>query len=159
MSPIYTPFIQKANLVITDPLNRLAIMTSALALALSNIQHLPTTQVEDPSNYFKINVVPGLNAIVSEWNESMVLDPKAVIDQARTFWLVRYTAAFPLSRLMYAAKGDFFSTVFGVYGVVSPALQEFLDGSCKLAILTLANEAVAILHQSSNTIKQPYGSL
>lgn len=145
MNPKFTPFIEQANLIVTNPLQKLAITTSAVALAISNTQHLPSSIVENPIEYFNINLLTGIKSIVSEWNESIILDIKVIIEQVRIFWLVRYTAAYPLSRVVYSAKGDFFSTVNGVYNYVPPVLLDFLNGEDRITILLLSNTATTIL--------------
>jgi len=61
------------------------------------------------------------------------------------FWLVRYTAAYPMSRPMYSANFDFFDTVFGVSALITPEFHAFLDGTAKPAILALAPVAMNLI--------------
>lgn len=147
MNSKYMPFNDEANLLITDQLVRTDILVAALALAVSNTLHLPTTEVDDPSSYFNLQILPSVTGIISDWNENMVLDAQAVVKQAASFWLVRYTAAYPCSGSMYSADYGFFDTVFGVNRYVEPCLMGLLNGPHKGTILKLANSACALIKQ------------
>jgi hypothetical protein len=148
MNPKFTEFNNLSNVVIADANMRVAILVSALALAISNTSHLPTSLVDNPTAYFNMQIMPTVSAVVSEWNEEIILDTKMCIEQARMFWLVRYTAAYPMSRPMYSANFDFFDTITGVSLFVPTELFAFLDSACKPAILTLATAATELI---SNT--------
>ena len=145
MNPKFTEFNNLSNVVIADANMRVAILVSALALAISNTSHLPTSLVDNPTAYFNMQIMPTVCSVVSEWNEEIILDTKMCIEQARMFWLVRYTAAYPMSRPMYSANFDFFDTITGVAALIPPELQSFLDGSAKSAILTLTRSAADLI--------------
>ena len=145
MNSKFLQFNERANLMITDAALHAAVVTSALALAISSTSHLPTTEVDNPTAYFNLQLTPGINVIVSEWCENMVIDPRAAVEQTRVFYLIRYTSAYPCSRVLYSANGDFFDTITGVNAFVPPELHAFLDGPCKMAILLLAIDATNLI--------------
>jgi hypothetical protein len=138
MNQKFIPFINQANIAILDHTRKAQAITSAVALAVANMQHMPTSQVDNPLSYFNLQIQPNITSVISEWNENVVLDARECMNQTRMFWLLRYTAAYPTSRPMYSADHDFFDTVFGVSALVSSDLHKFLDGPNKGAILSLA---------------------
>jgi hypothetical protein len=140
----YIPFSQKVDSVVTNSVIRASIIAASLALATANMLHLPTTSVEDASSHFNFQVLPGVNQLVSEWNENMVFDARACIDQIKSLWMVRYTAAFPNSRPIYSFDLGFFETMFGVNTFISAEHRKFLDDN-KNDILTIAIAASEII--------------
>jgi len=145
MNNKYLPFHESANVLIRDSAMHVRAVTAAVALAASSLAHLPSTEVDNPTSYFNMQIIPTITAVLSEWNENMILDIRATIDQVRMFWLVRYTAAYPLSRPMYSANYDFFDTVIGVSAFISKDFMAFLDGENKQAILSLTESAVNLM--------------
>ena len=145
MNPKFNEFNNLSNLVITDASQRVVITVAAVAMAIAMKAHLPTSLVDNPTAYFNMQIMPSVNSIVSEWNEEMILDTNVCVEQAKMFWLVRYTAAYPMSRPMYSANYDFFDTIFGINRFVTPNLHSFLDGAAKSAILSLAGAAAELI--------------
>jgi len=145
MNPKFNEFNNVSNLVIRDASERVAITVAAVALAIAMKAHLPTSLVDNPTAYFNMQIMPSVNSIISEWNEEMILDTNNTIEQCKMFWLVRYTAAYPMSRPMYSANFDFFDTVFGVSALITPEFHAFLDGTAKPAILALAPVAMNLI--------------
>lgn len=133
----YVPFSQKADLVVVNSAVRSTITAAALAFALANSTHIPTTEVEDPYSHFNLQLLPGITPIISDWNESMIFDVHECVELIRSLWLVRYTAAYPTSRPIYSFNLGFFETMFGVSTYVSPETKSFLDAN-KEAVLSLA---------------------
>jgi hypothetical protein len=144
MNQKFLPFLQHADIVVTDATKKAQALTSAVALAVANMQHIPSSQLDNPLTYFNLQIQPTISAAISEWNENIILDARECVNQTRMFWLLRYTAAYPASTPMYSADKDFFDTVFGVAALVPQELHEFLDGPCKGAILSLATIAMRI---------------
>lgn len=144
MNPMYNSFKKDADRQVIDPSNRGKIIAAALAKALADLQHLPSSQVESPSNYFNTQVLPGIRVIISHWNENMVFDARSCVDHVRVFWMMRYTAAHPITRPIYSLERSFFECIFGVNTFVAPDTAVFLEAN-KQSILYLATCAAIIV--------------
>jgi hypothetical protein len=120
-----------------NPVDRSKIVATALGLAVSALSTLPVTEVDSPAGHFTLQVLPEINNIVSEFNENTVIDCKLVVESARAFWMMRYTAAHPVSRPVYSINCTFFESLGGVGLYFSPE-QVALYNLYKEQILTLA---------------------
>lgn len=147
MKPIYFNFSKAADTAITDSTKRTKILAVALAVAASNLASLPTSQVDSPSNHFNMQVLSQVREAVAEFNENIVFDCKATLDYVRIFWMLRYTAAHPLTRPIYSLNFNFFESVMGVGTFVSPELQCFVNEH-KDQILYLSTIAAEIIYQT-----------
>ena len=145
MNPKFNQFIDAADLLIVNSIDKCPIMSSALALGISSTLPLPNKQVDNASNYFDMVLSRDVSMIVSEWNECIIIDAKEVIEQARIFWLIRYKSAYPLTSPMYSYSGGFFDTISGVYNIVPEKLLLLLNSAYRLVILNLASEVSSIL--------------
>lgn len=136
--------MKHADVMISDSTQRAGTIVAALALAISNLAQLPSSEVDNPASYFNLQLLPNINKIISEWNENMVIDAKACVEQTRIFWQLRYTAAYPMSRPIYSFDYGFFDTVFGVNTLVSSELKDFLNDN-KNQVLALSIVAAEII--------------
>ncbi|EKD22682.1 MAG: hypothetical protein ACD_84C00012G0003 [uncultured bacterium] len=140
----FLPFYEESGRQNTDPTQTAKIHAAALAFAIANMVHIPTSMVENPASHFNLQLLPGINQTVSEWNEEIVFDARECIEQARAFWLIRYTAAHPNSRVIYSFDHSFFETMIGVNMFVSSDFAKFLD-TYKAPVLSLAVLATTII--------------
>ena len=141
----YIDYNRIADTEIIDQTKRSDVLSLALALAISNTLHIPTTAVEGPESYFNLQIIPLITKTISEFGQNMILDQKQCLEHTRMFWLLRYTAAYPNSQLMYSPAHDFFDTIFGVSLFVAPETHALLDGPNKNAILGLARFATNMI--------------
>jgi hypothetical protein len=149
MNPMFNSFKKNADVMITDQTQRSKIISAALAKAVSDLQTLPTSQVESPSSYFNLQILPNIRTIISVWNENMVFDPRACVDHVRAFWLLRYTAVHPVSSPIYSLDRSFFECVFGVNTFVASDTNEFFN-THKQAILFLSICAAEIINKQQS---------
>lgn len=140
MLAIYTNFVAAADRLITAPEHRNGIIVAAMAVALSNATPLPSSPVENPSNYFSLQVLPGVKNIVAPINECVVMDCQAIIDQVRNHWLLRYNAAHPAQCQAYPGEGSFFESLQNVFTYFSCEQVSFFNAH-KAVILELALQA------------------
>ena len=143
MNAIYIDFNTRADVLIKDNMARSKIIATAIALALSNLAAIPTSQVDSPAGHFLLQVSPQVRQIASAFGENMVIDARAVVEQTRQFWMLRYTAAHPISRPMYSLEYGFFDCVSGVGTHISPELHSFVN-QFKIEILFLSTAAAEI---------------
>lgn len=145
MNAMFSSFNRGADLSVKDSFQRSKIIAAALALAISNLACVPSTEVESAAAHFNTNVMPEVNRMVSLWNENMVFDYRACIEQTRSFWMLRYTAAHPISRPVYSLDTNFFESAMGVGTFVSAEMQKFLNEN-KTTILYLGTIAAEVVH-------------
>ena len=135
-----------ADSVIADPTNRSKVLGAAIALAVAAIGNLPTSPVDNVAEHYAHQVATDARRWVGEFNEQFVIDSKAVADQARTYWMLRYTAAHPLTVPVYSLnKGHgFFDAIIGV-GLYVDDDQYALLNKHRSQILALAAHAQATI--------------
>lgn len=150
MNPMFNNFSKVADSVVTDSTKRSRIIAVAIAVAISNLAVLPTSQVSAPSNHFNMQVLPCVNALVSQFNENLIFDCKAVVEHVRSFWMLRYTATHPSSRPIYSLNMTFFEAMQGVGTFVSPELYQFTS-EFRDQILYLSTVAAEIVYSMEQT--------
>jgi len=143
MNSIYIPFSKRADLVVTDATQKARILTSAIALAIANNGQMPSSEVEDATNFFVTNVLASVRSIASCWNENMVFDYRACTELARAFWMIRYNAAYPARIPFYSMHTCFFNAITGVERYMSQEQQDFLE-KFKNEILQLTIAAMEV---------------
>src|SRR5690606_17761705 len=89
---------------------------------------LPTSEVEDADEHYRMNVESFARRIISVLNEVSVVDTAMALDFARKFWLLRYEAVHKCPR-MNSIPGNFFCSVFGVPKFFSPETVAFVDAN------------------------------
>lgn len=149
MNPMYTSFKQAADRHILDQTVRGKIIAAALAKAVSDLQPLPTSQVDSPSSYFNTQILPAIRPTISFWNENMVFDARTCVDHVRAFWLMRYTAAHPISRPIYSLNRTFFESIIGLDTFVATDTNDFFN-THKQAILFLSTCAAEVVNKQQS---------
>lgn len=144
MKPHYIAFNAAADTAIGDSLLRSRILAAGLALAMANTAELPSSMVENPSLHFSSHVQTAANGTLSAMNEALVFDCKAACEQLRGFWLLRYTAAHPVSRPVYTLGGNFFESICGAGSFLAPEVLDFINANHH-AILMVAMAAAQLL--------------
>ena len=104
--------------------HRIAAVAIGYACACNSI--LPTSEVDDSENHYRVTVEPFARRVISLMNEAAVIDTAMALDFARKFWLLRYEAVHKCPR-MDSIPGNFFSSVFGVPKFFSPEMIQFAD--------------------------------
>lgn len=147
MKPTFLTFNAVVNANVHDSMMRARIVAAAVGLALCNAAPLPTSAVDNPASFFVSTVQPSANNALSQLNENVIFDCKTACEFFRSFWLMRYAVAHPLSRPLYAINDCFFDSICGVGNFVSPQSQEFLNkyGKEVLIVAMAASEVFAEL--------------
>lgn len=140
MNPKFLPFSMDADRLISDGSVRLCILAAAIGRAIANAQPLPSSQVENPTNFYLNQVAPQARDLVSVWNENLILNTKETLEYVREFWNLRYHAAHPNSRPTYVGQYGFFDTISGMPMYFSDDDHKFLN-QYKDVILTLSSLA------------------
>jgi len=144
MNSKYLGFNNAVNQLTTDSIQRSKIVAVAVAYAVATMAALPSSPVDSASNQFSMSVLPEARNIISDFNENMVFDCRESVDAVRSFWLMRYTAAHPLSTPLFSVERSFFENIIGVETFVSPDFYEFVN-KYKTEILRLYIVAAGII--------------
>lgn len=104
--------------------HRIAAIAIGYACACNSI--LPTSEVDDAEEHYRMTVEQFAKRVISVLNEVSVIDAPMALDFARKFWLLRYEAVHKCPR-MDMLPGDFFGSVFGVAKFFSPETMQFCN--------------------------------
>lgn len=120
------PFVQVMQSLRTSVQERYRIAAVAIGYACACNSILPTSEVADAEEHYRMTVEPFSKRVISTLNEVSVIDTAMALDFARKFWLLRYEAVHKCPR-MDAIPGDFFCSVFGVAKFFPPETIEFVN--------------------------------
>lgn len=143
MKRIYSRIQDILNAHVSDPSQRLDVLTSAMALAHSRVVAIPSGPVPSPAAYYNTQVLPGIEEALGKMNEQLVFDLKCARNETRQFWLLRYAAAHPSVLPVVSAIG-FIDTIMGAGLYMDQDLICFCNEH-KEAVLRLANEIEGVL--------------
>ena len=97
----------------TNNTSRAMSTSIALGRTLSNSLTLPSSPVDNPLQYFKIQNQLNLESLISTINEIVIIDTNAVLDYATKFYEYRYASVHPTPHVIalnkQSAIADFFS--------------------------------------------------
>jgi hypothetical protein len=127
-----------------DGCHRVRILAAAIAVALATSACIPSTEVDSPEAHYTAQIEPALKDAMCYFNEGLVFDYAACQAYTRQFWSVRYKAAHPMSRPLFAVQLGFFETLLGVDTFIEAELLTFLNTNAA-CIFRLATEASAAL--------------
>lgn len=122
-----------------DPMERPAALAAAVALTVARRIPVPSSEVEDPEQYYILTVLPQVRSYLSDANEAMLLDLNKALDVAKMIWMVRVTAAFPQTKRSLNPIYGFFDTIVGTGNFVDNETHEMVN-KYKTQILMLADE-------------------
>lgn len=127
-----------------DVTTRSSTLAAAVGFALSRCAALPSSPVEDASNYYNLTVSPVVHDRVSAVNEQLIIPVTDTLHWARAFWHIRYaTAHQPRNWIPALESVNFFDsfTLADIY--LSREQFDLLNGK-RDAIFAIANELVCI---------------
>ena len=140
----YLQFQKEADLRIIESNDKAKVITAAIALAISNTLSLPTSELEDPTHHFNLQVQGAVKPIVSTWNENVVMDAKECVEMVRAFWTIRYYAAHPSSRPIFSDNVSFWDSLFSVKTFISPTINVMLNANVG-SIIDLSRSAAVVM--------------
>lgn len=85
-------FIAECNMTTQD--QRKACMI-AVARAIAYKQAMPTSAVDNPTEYYLANVYTGAKALIGGVNELICFDIAELEEMVRAFWMMRYHVLYP----------------------------------------------------------------
>jgi len=136
-----------------DVTTRARVLAAAVGIALSREIALPSSVVEDPTNFYNMQNLAGVRDAVGNINENIVLDCKDALEWTRNLWLVRYYAAHPQPHAYYGGDtGTFFESYFNASTLISSDGRALLEANrVALAILSLEVTASMTAEVARNT--------
>jgi hypothetical protein len=132
-------------------MDRTRVMTAAVAVAIVTNQHLPSSEVDNAEVYFNTQLMPLVQRLVSAFNEKVVFDVRACIEQVRQLWHLRYSAAFGNILTMPEEGGNFFNKFTGVERYISCDFYDFANAHSR-AIVSLSFFAAMIIDELSRGV-------
>ena len=155
MKAIYTPFVQAADLHVSDATLRSRTLAAAVAVAVASTLALPTTEVDNIAAHYANTEQVAVARKVAEFNENVVFDVSVATDLVRALWMVRYHAAHPSAKPMFGSDCTFFEIFCGAHRYIDEDTCCFLNEN-KKPVLLLAGVACEILCATKG---QPSGDL
>lgn len=132
---------------VPDIRNRNRIATVVVAAAIANTRHLPSAQAENPPGYYIDQVYPMTLQLISDFNETVVIDTDLCAETARQLWMMRHAAAFPTIPV-YQEGAYFFDALNSVTTFVSEDTRVFVaEAANAAAILKLLPTAIEAINE------------
>ena len=128
MKTQFYPFVgvmQKLTGAVNDRQRAAAI---AIGYACACNSPLPSAEVDNAEEHYRVNVESFTKRIVSTLNEVSLFDVVMAMEFARKFWMLRYEAVHKCPR-MASVPNDFFASVFGVPKYFSPETVQFANAN------------------------------
>lgn len=142
-------FIAQSEHQVASPVERSRVVCAAIAVAISTTQHLPSSEVQNAESYFSNQLMPLVAKMVSYFNEKVIFDTRACIEQVRQLWHLRYSAAFGNILTMPEDGCNFFDKFTGVDKYISCDFYAFANTNAK-AITNLSFFAATVLGTMSD---------
>jgi hypothetical protein len=147
MNPTAISANNSINATLPDPTTRGPVLAAALGLAMARDALLPSSPVEDESNYFNMNALPTVRQKLSTFNENIIVDINATLQWTRAFWMIRYSAAHPRNYIMAdASTVNFFESLVGADTMISQEQRNLLDLN-RLAVFSLSCDLAVVLNE------------
>lgn len=113
------PFFKAVNTVNSGVFGREVLIRHAVALAVSDLSPLPSSEVENTEVAFNNYARLRAEDIVAEFNEGVTVNVLATINLVRAYWTARYRHSIGAARVFTAGQ-DFVQVVAGLADAVSP---------------------------------------
>lgn len=140
-------FVQQIETAVPDLTARNKVASLAIAVAIAYSRHLPSMKVESSSAYYIEQVAPQVRTLVSEFNESVVIDTEATCEYVRKFWQARYYAAYPAGVPIFHPDHSFVQSCAGFNGQFSQDDAAFFECNAQ-AVLNLAGSASFLIEEA-----------
>ena len=144
MRVLFNDFERSIETYVPDSSLRSRIVAAAIARAAVDLANVPSSALESPSNHFNMQELPGIRDVVAQFNESIVFDCKLALEFAHSFWMIRYSAAYPGAKPCYAPSANFFDAVSSVGTYIAADHLTFLNDNSG-PILSLACSAMVLI--------------
>lgn len=126
-----------------DLTQRNQLLALALGLAIAKHVQLPSTEVEQPIDFFNNNL-QAIRSTLSRFNENVIFDIKEAEEFVRAFWLIRYNAMYQRVYPLFARQNQsFVDCLFGVSDFISESTMALADKYAKqIFMLTVTIQSI-----------------
>jgi hypothetical protein len=110
----------------------------ALGIGLSFRLQVPTSDGGHVAHYDSVLVHSALK-MISDFNETILVDVDLAARTCRSYWLMRYAAATrnPTGIASPNAKGSFTEKIFGMHHYAIPEVQDFLENNSEVMVVII----------------------
>jgi len=110
------------------PIDQPCVAAYAVAQAIAYFLPMPTSCVDDPTNYYRMNLALDAKAKVSCFNECVGLNAQECLDAVQKLWMLRYNTLYPFSFSQFMpAQYGYFDTIMGVGLVIDEETHSFVN--------------------------------
>jgi hypothetical protein len=130
---------------------KIKVVTSiALGVAISQVLQIPTTELDNAEAYYSSSLRESASIVLSEFNESVVIDVNLVEETARSYWMYRYYSAHPNTSVSLAASGEFgfLAKLTNTARFFNPVTYKLCEQNSEVMI-TIVNRIVGILRNKA----------
>lgn len=106
-----------------------ALVEASVAKAIANRLQLPSSPVNDTSDYYVSTILVQARVFVGQINELRVFDVQSLLNQVRTMWLCRYNILYPKSKIYLIAGCDADEHFFGFAPFLTKQLDEAINAN------------------------------
>ena len=115
--------------------NNQEVVLMAISKAVANELALPSSQVENPTEFYLNTVYTAVRNLISTINEMIVFDLNRAQEVIKTFWLVRYNILYPRKKLFLTNSVISESHFFGFSSLLSPTDATFIQQNTNLLLV------------------------
>lgn len=121
----------------------------AVGVSVSKLLPLPTATMEDIALHFDTVVRYLANELIIEFNENIIIDIDLALETARSFWLIRYSAAYPDAGMHSIPMGNysFLEKLHNVCLYGNPATFAYVNQYSEL-MTVLVNRMMIVLKKA-----------
>lgn len=131
MDLTFTSVASKLASLVPDNQLRTCVLSHALAAVIADTLPIPTEAVVDSKNFFTMNNKVLAQDQVNKFNESLLIDVNKTLQMTESFWLLRYSIAYPSENVSVQRKlstlTSFVDRFFVVDRYISPEDLSFLN--------------------------------
>lgn len=119
----------------------------ALGIAIARMLPMPTTMVDEADNHYQMTLRFNAIMLANDFNESIVVDTDLVAETTRSYWLIRYTCAYPNLNAPMLPIGNFgfVSKINNVGRYINQDIYKFCDENSELMVV-LVNRIQRLLN-------------
>lgn len=121
----------------------------ALAKAICDSFHIPSSPLDDPITYYKEHLFGAIKNKLSFINEMTVIDIDLVNDMTQVFWNIRYATVYPSEKLFLPMPGAGISPFFGYQTKLAASDYEYIEKNI-VSIVKLLNGFKLVLKDLSS---------
>lgn len=147
MNADYVQLKQRIDHELPDVTSRSPVLAAAVGFAMARVATIPSSPVDDCTNYYNLSVASGLLAQLNALNEAVIVNCNDAAQWSRAFWQIRYqTAHLSIYWEPIPQCGGFFNSFTQADALLSVQQMELLNNN-REKIFKLANDIVWTLNR------------